>query len=571
MKKKIYIVFCILFIVFLLFTPYVYGFHKSGLNEQVIVTQRGTTRTDAKNKLKQHFGYDGEINTQMKITTKIRVEKQLTNYMVYIGNEIDEWTPKLVEGNLFGNVSKGYLEKNFGYKDEYGEEPWDVTLIVVNPYDKAIHSGDSIEFGFHIKEVYSGEDGLKEAEDVTVNSEIAPLALLDTQEKFGYDDTPGARIGKALEGLGELFEENPLGALCSLLLDFFRVIGDGIQIIINLFQTATLNRASEFRLAYTYDELVEDYNNGKKYQDSNVKEEEKKDLDASSGTRDAYTDVSRYGTGYEENWQKGPIIINGNDYRYTMETEIPVIPIDIYTMATGKVDMFDVNFLEGNDDSPIKVLKNFVAAVIHVVLYISAAVLLITLIWHGINIIKGSFGNPQAQVEHKEGLKRFAISLIMLVGSVVIIALGIYAGDMFIGDFKSNTDELPIRVYVNMAEEGSKEPVGYSFSTNITGFVRYKAQSGNINNCGEKAAYVFSYLALVLVNAVGALGMFFRMLMMLILAIVGPIIAALYALHMEDKISFKYTTWINLYVVLSCVQVILAIASRIILECAILD
>lgn len=375
--------------------------------------------------------------------------------------------------------------------------------------------------------------------------------------------------GNVAETLGDLAKnliKNTIGTICSLFLDLIRLIVDGIQIIINLIETPVLHRGLEFRLAYTYDELVEDY------KQKQANEDEGNPSDLSAGTRDMYTDVKAvktYGTGCEQ-WQKGPIEIDGDEYEFTMNTEIPVIPIDIYNMAIGDISLLDVNFLTGNeyhdDNSPWMIIRNVAVAIIHITIYLSMAVLITSLIWHGIHIVKGSIDNPQARAEHKQGLKRFCTSLLMIVGTIVIMALCIFANNMFLGDLRAEKDELPIRVSVNMPLEPSG---GYSFSTNFTGYVRYMSQIEDVDMYGEKATYVFSYLGLVIVNLLGSLVMLVRMILMLILAIVGPIIAAVHAIRNESIGAINFNTWVKLYVSLAAIQIFFAIVCRIILECAI--
>ena len=57
------------------------------------------------------------------------------------------------------------------------------------------------------------------------------------------------------------------------------------------------------------------------------------------------------------------------------------------------------------------------------------------------------------------------------------------------------------------------------------------------------------------------------MIVMLLLAIVGPIVAALHAINIENNRILNYKTWAELYITLAAAQMIMAIASRIVLEC----
>ena len=338
---------------------------------------------------------------------------------------------------------------------------------------------------------------------------------------------------------------------------------DAVQIVINSIQTVSLGTFTDLRLAYEYNELVKDAN--------------------SDGKRDMYTKVSKYnGEDYVSYEGQKYVYVDGDDKGFSMDTEIPVIPIDVYNLSISDISLLDINFLtvdkENRENSLWMTLRNIAVTIMHVTMYLAAAVLITSLILHGIYIVKGSLDNPQAQMEHKKGIKRFFISLLMLVGSVVIMALSIYASNMFLEGFQSDTDELPIRVNVSLTpEENSQSDSesttsgGYSFSTNFTGYIRYMAQINDVDKYTEKAVYTFEYIALVLVNVAGGVFMVVRMIVMLLLAIIGPIVATFYAIKKEDNGTLNYRTWAELYVTLAAVQILMAIASKIVLECTIFN
>lgn len=332
------------------------------------------------------------------------------------------------------------------------------------------------------------------------------------------------------------FASNPVGTICRLILDFIRTIFDAIQILINSIQTLPLDTMWDLRLAYSYEELVNDRESG---EDANTD-------DNSAGNRDMYTNVREFKAEDDISFDgQKYIYIDGKEKGFSENTEIPVIPVDIYNLAIGNVSLTDINFLteEGHTEgSAWRILRDIAVTIMHITLYLCAGILITILIWHGVCIVKSSLDNPRAQAEHKEGLKRFCISLLMLVGSIVIVALSAFASDMFLGKFtsKENEYELPIRVNV---EFSSPSMDGYSFSTNITGYVRYMAQITDVNKFVEKAVYTFGYVALVLVNVIGGIFMVIRMLVMLLLAIAGPIAAILYAIKIENTGILNYKTW----------------------------
>ena len=146
---------------------------------------------------------------------------------------------------------------------------------------------------------------------------------------------------------------------------------------------------------------------------------------------------------------------------FKQEVEIPIIPVDIYSMAKGKIDIFDVNFLNGQNDttvhsgkSPWLVLRNLVSILMKATIYIGSAALIGALIIHGISIvtsiyIKKEEETPEKRKEHIDGIHNFIKSLMLLIGSVIIMGLCIFVSNAFFDDMKvTDTMELPIRVNV---------------------------------------------------------------------------------------------------------------------------
>ena len=200
-------------------------------------------------------------------------------------------------------------------------------------------------------------------------------------------------------------------------------------------------------------------------------------------------------------------------------------------------------------------------------MYLAAGTLLASLIYHGIHIVRGAIDNPRAQAEHREGLNRFITSLLMLVGTIIIMAICLNASSMFFDIVKMKdssgqiSNELPIRVNVKNV---------YSFSTNFTGYVRFMSEINNGEAISAKAMYAFTFIVLAWINFIAVLVMFVRVLLMFLLGIAGPIIAALHAWNLEGHSPINFRTWVQWYVCLASVQIIFSIASRLILETVII-
>ena len=192
-----------------------------------------------------------------------------------------------------------------------------------------------------------------------------------------------------------------------------------------------------------------------------------------------------------------------------------------------------------------------------------AAFLITSLIWNGLHLVRGSL-SPEKRKEHVNALNRFATSLVMLVGTVIIMAIGIYANEMFLPKAKGENAsqiEYPIRVNVKDAE--------YSFSTNITGYVRYMAQIENKKLAEKRFSYTGVYLILAFVNLMSVLAMLVRLVCMMVLAMIGPIIVVLHVLNIENRFKLTYKDWAKWYLRMAALQVILALICRLMLDVAI--
>lgn len=315
------------------------------------------------------------------------------------------------------------------------------------------------------------------------------------------------QIAKAVVDIVRDFFRNPFGTLVSIFMGIVGIIGDAIQWVANTIQTDESNKVK-----YSYDELS----------DPNI------DTD----NKNKYTNVGEY--------EEGAKVIKGVDLSYdenengypdfVQETEIPVMVGDLYNIAVGHIDFFDINFLNGQketkgdgtlkheDDSKWTIMRNFAAVFIRISIYISSMILLMSLIWYGIKIVRNSLGNPMARAKAKEGLERFEKSLLMLISSILIMGLCIFGSRAMVAGIEEESYELPIRVNV--------EDV-YSFSTTITGYVRYLSLTIDVSEWMQKSVYTILYIILAIVNLVFVILMLARTFLVLFLAILGPVIAAL--------------------------------------------
>lgn len=309
------------------------------------------------------------------------------------------------------------------------------------------------------------------------------------------------------------------------------ILGDLLQKIINLLETVPSGTGKDFKITYTYDELA---------------------TDGEEGNKNKYTLVSK-----EVKSATYSVPIDADEMQFTDKTEIPVIPVDLYTLANGKVHILDTNVLiNSKDRSPI---TRIITVFIHLAIYISAAILIIMLIWHGINIVRTTI-NPKEKAEHKNKLYQLGKAITLLVGSVVIMALCIYSVKaVFKGIKTQTTDELPVRVNV----EGE---INYSFSTNGTGFVRYMSEMENTDNLMSKILWTAGYIILVWFNAFAAFVMIVRFIALMYLSIIGPLFSVLSMLDRKKVLTYSFKSWSFHYIGWSSIQLVLAVLYRMMLE-----
>lgn len=451
-------------------------------------------------------------------------------------------------------ISESELKETYGCYSKTPEkgDSWKVILQVscvgAGKNGDYVIDGKNIGWNIKINEIYAGPDS-KEADYNYGNGlpkNQGKVIDVDINSPSQAVTEPIEKAVDAVTTFADNYKKNKIGTLLCYFFDFIKMIfGDFPQFVINMIQTAADDTLSNWQLMYTKEELT---------------------ADGEDGNVNKYTQVSDYVEGQGKEWQEVIDIKkeDSSDERFDTETEIPVIIADIYNMAIGHIDFLDVNFLttNGNHKAGSKwlILRNIAASFIHISIYLGSAILVVTLIINGIQIVLINFKNPEEEAEHKERLEKFGTSVAMLVGSVVIMSLCIYSSQAFFDSIEqTNTEELPIRVNV--------EAANYSFSTTPTGYIRYMAEIKDVNEYVEKGIFVVVYIALVWVNVAIIVVMLIRMIGLWALSIVGPITAVLSIFNIEGPVNFN--RWVNLYVRLSLIQVLLAIVYRIVLQCAV--
>ena len=487
----------------------------------------------------QSYGYKGStLKTPIIIDTDITITHitTLNNAEIKIGSlEWDDFLKysKINEGILeTGRFSKKELENIFGFEGEFKKnENWKVRLKISVPVDGPTCTykdpqgyTDNYTYQIKIDEVWSGADIENAPTDEEVSSESVDAELHDSEL---MDEFASELLAKIADGI----------------IWFIRAVGDIFQILANLFQTTVDGTASNLWVTYEYDELVsteEDTNGAIANQYTKVGEESQSKIQQTIGKTYKGTNTS---------------------YNFTKDVRIPVIEVDLYTLAANKVTLIDANFFDTDPEEHVSIwlkIRNILASLIYAVMYITAACLLVTLIWHGIKLVRKSFTSPEDRRAHVEGLQKFAVAVVLLIGVVVIEALCIYASNMFLEDVAvvdRNEKELPIRVNV----EGV-----YEFSTTPTGYCRYMAEIPNLDLIWPKIMYAVGYLVLTIFNFSMAIAMFVRMIYLMWLSIKGFIVVLVNLFNKNGSGNWQFGSWVITYASVSAVQVLLALLCRII-------
>ncbi len=315
------------------------------------------------------------------------------------------------------------------------------------------------------------------------------------------------------------------------------IFGDFPQYLSNLWVTLPNGTWKDMQVSYKYSELLAEGEEGKNNQ---------------------YTKVSS-NLEVEEKKKKRTKVIGNDEEKFSKNTEIPVTSVDLYTMAAGKVPAFDINILTGQKDTTLHpkdsfwtTVRNIIASIIHMIIYLCMGILIITLIWHGVNVVRSTL-TPLEQSKHKTGLAVFGKSLLKLIGSVIIMAICIYSSRMFFDYINiENSMEFPIRVIV-------KGDAGYSFKTTLTGYCKYMSQIANPDLLVNRCIYTFGYCFLAIVNLAMSIIMFLRVIFVMLFSAVGPIIATANAFNNNKVFSLTFKNWVIIYVCLSFIQTFIAL------------
>lgn len=312
---------------------------------------------------------------------------------------------------------------------------------------------------------------------------------------------------------------------------FFSFVGDLIQTVID-FSATEMSWSDSKKLTYSKSDIEadDDLNDSIQVGESS----------SSSDTTD--TSTENKGTSKIRNVDISSIVDNRKGEKetvYTSSTEIPVMPIDMYSSSIDIVDMFDIDFFSSSSENTDKfwnVLRSATRTISHMVMYISAALMLSLIIWRSILLVKSSLGD---EPEEAFGSKKIMDDL---VRSVLIISFVYFIMIILMNFYKEILSEV-LKIVVGNNESIYLIKVNvdgvYSFNTNVIGYLKYLSLTTN-----EIGAFVYSILyALVQVfgNLLWFMLMFARTVLIAVLIMIAPL-AAVYNMTNRTKKGGSYFT-----------------------------
>lgn len=572
MKKKVCICLLIMILIFNLNISISYGHKTTGIAKELERADSGIgyggveedgngnalAEADMLNKLKA-FGYNGPIQDEIRWEAEIKFTVKATDYYNadYISNG-KYWTIKIEDGIIYDNFDK--KEANVTFDDARNmfacEHHKPTDKEIKEKLSKAKNTHDYVEvlkykaviiakkdlsnkaitvtetgavnsgLKYFLDSVYTGRD-MEEGNKVPISDKNTEIAAESGKEK-----------AKLPNFLSELW-----GKFTLLLCNGIRSIPDALQMGLNPF--------------YKFDTIEAKTVNAKP--DAITVPVETIQADSKKNERAQLTtgDINKGDPDKQEIYD-----VDAKDANFTEDTEIPTIPLDMYNIIYGKINFLDVNFFnvdtsKHQEGTKWMLLRKIFAGALHIMIYLSIAFLIITLIIHGIMMVKNTM-IPEKKKEQIDGLRHFVLALIMLVGSVLIMNLCIYGVNFFTSYFgNEEVGDAFIRVNVSGGD------TDFSFNANLTEFTRFMTQINTVEKINEKLMYIVMYAFLVFANFVTLGIMLVRNFMIIILSVQGPIVATAYAID-KKVFNMSYSDWVKLYLKWTSVQLVLMLGYKLI-------
>lgn len=249
---------------------------------------------------------------------------------------------------------------------------------------------------------------------------------------------------------------------------------------------------------------------------------------------------------------------------FSEETPIPIIPIDLYSSSIDKIDLLDIDFLSPNNknlDTRWNYLKDIVSTYSHIILYLSAALLVSMLIWRSIVFVRASLGgNPEQASESKKIIDKWIKAILLVVGAYIIAELMIYSYHIMVKIVMNGNDSnYLIRIIVEDT---------YSFNTNLIGWAKYKTL---MSDGFAVLGWSIIYTIVAAIDLVWFFVMFVRMIAVGLLIIVAPLTAVMSMgerTQKKGKITnfLHFKSWIRFLTICVWMPMVVVISQRIFLS-----
>ena len=240
---------------------------------------------------------------------------------------------------------------------------------------------------------------------------------------------------------------------------------------------------------------------------------------------------------------------------FTAGTGIPVIPVDIYTSSINKVELFDIDFFSKsnlNSNKYWKMIRSIVVGVSHVVMYISAGLILTIIIYRSILLVVSSLGDdPEGAAEAKKIMDNLVKSILIISMVYAVLILMVYGYKaIFNWILRDNDSSYLIRANVEKIN---------SFNTNLLGILKYKSLTENVYSAFSASLV---YLLAEVLNLIYFGMMFVRMHIMAILTIVAPVTAVHSMVGGSSTSGLEFKRFIKCYGVILFLPLILVVIWR---------
>ena len=266
----------------------------------------------------------------------------------------------------YGTAQNDWKFSIFEFKVDDDKNSKGFTAIVLNTYPQALDPSNKGWNGYKLDgETYKAK---------SKNTQwIKFYVSADYKEK--YEKLENATLQMTSDGVfsssaGTTKSEKKRNMFSEFFTSVFTTVGDAFQKLLN-------GNVIKAKITYTRADIQASSSLNGEIQ-----------VEDSTSTNDESENTAKYRTINTVNISKTTENRKGQTATaYTKETEIPVIPTDLYSFCIGYVNLFDVNFFNTNTENPNgfwMFIRNFIASAKNVIIYIVAALMIVLIIWRAI-------------------------------------------------------------------------------------------------------------------------------------------------------------------------------------------